>query len=168
MLTYIITNPEKFANVVDVDLSSASNYINRGRFDGTVTVFLKDGEYQESTGEHGTCSFEEDYGFVVQEISQISNKSAKPDTHKVSGFGGTRKIMQIPTETMDLILQFKRWGDTTRIAEIANCTKPQVSKVWKTGKASERVAVALIKFYEVEIPKRKKEKNFFENFNKSV
>jgi len=43
-----------------------------------------------------------------------------------------------------------------------------VSKVWKTGKASERVAVALIKFYEVEIPKRKKEKNFFENFNKSV
>ena len=86
----------------------------------------------------------------------------------VRGFGGTKKIMKIPSETMDLILQFKRWGDTTRIAEIANCTKPQVSKVWKTGKASERVAVALIKFYEVEIPKRKKEKNFFENFNKSV
>ena len=76
--------------------------------------------------------------------------------------------MQIPSETMDLILEFRRWGDNTKIAKLAGCAKTQITKVFQTGKASERVAIALIKFYEVEIPKRKKEKNFFENFNKSV
>ena len=86
----------------------------------------------------------------------------------VRGFGGTRRIMEIPESTMNLILEFRRWGDNTKIAKKAGCAKTQITKVFQTGKASKRVAIALIEFYEVEIPKRKQEKNFFENFNKSV
>jgi len=68
MLTHIITNPEAFSKVAEVYISG-SDYIYKGRFDGDVTICLKDGKVETHTGEHSPTMYELDYGFVIQEIS---------------------------------------------------------------------------------------------------
>lgn len=68
-----ITN-EKLYNekVVDVDTSglSATNYYN-GRYgnfcaSGHISIELEEGDSIESTGEHGSRDYEEEYGFILE------------------------------------------------------------------------------------------------------
>jgi hypothetical protein len=68
-----ITN-EKLYNekVIDVDTSglSSTDYYN-GRYgnfcaSGHISIELENGEWIESTGEHGSKDYEEDYGFVLE------------------------------------------------------------------------------------------------------
>ena len=68
-----ITN-EKLYNkkVIDVDasgLSSTNCYNGRyGNFcaSGHISIELKNGQWTEATGEHGSKDYEEDYGFVLE------------------------------------------------------------------------------------------------------
>jgi len=68
MLTHIITNPVAFDKVAEVYISG-SDYIYKGRFDGDVTICLKDGVIETHSGQHSPTMYELDYGFVIQEVS---------------------------------------------------------------------------------------------------
>jgi len=68
MLTYIVTNSQAFAKVAEVYISG-SKYIYKNKFDGDVTICLKDGDVETHSGEHSATMYELDYGFVIQEIT---------------------------------------------------------------------------------------------------
>jgi hypothetical protein len=67
MLQVKITNQEKFAQVSEVDLGSSRSIV-RGGFDGHVYIQLENGKEIEATGQHGVRDWEDEFGFVVEQV----------------------------------------------------------------------------------------------------
>lgn len=66
MYTIKVTNPTKF-NDLDVDLS-ITHVSSKGILSGKVTIIHPDGKEKTFSGEHAAIDFEDEYGFIIEDV----------------------------------------------------------------------------------------------------